>query len=136
MFKRASKKGTEGTSESSTSTTATPPLTGKPFGLRVLYEPAQEANVVNLVLVHGLGGSAIETWTELGSKTFWPKLLHEDKRCPNLRIATFGYNAEYKNIFAPKNALGIQGFAKQLLDALNIDYEEHGNVSNLRKSPS
>lgn len=107
-----------------------------PFGLHVLYEPTPEANVVNLVLVHGLGGSAIETWNESDSKTFWPKLLHEDERFPNLRIATFGYDAEFKNIFAPKNALGIQGFAQQLLDSLNIDYQEHGDVSNIEKSPS
>jgi len=85
-------------------------------------------HIVNLILVHGLGGSSLDTWTEPRSKTFWPDLLHDDKRFPNLRISTFGYIADWQNIFARKNALGIEGIARQLLDALYIDAEENGHV--------
>jgi hypothetical protein len=55
-------------------------------------------------------------------------LLHEDERFANLRIATFGYNADFKDVLAPNNALGISGFSKQLLDGLEIFYDTHGDV--------
>jgi hypothetical protein len=99
------------------------------IGLRVLHEPKTESNIVSIVSVHGLGGSAIETWTHYPSEIFWPNLLHEDDRFANVRISTFGYDADFKNIFAVKNILGIQDFAKQLLDGLDTHYEEFGDVS-------
>jgi hypothetical protein len=101
------------------------------YGLKVLHEPRQLENIINLVLVHGLGGSAIDTWTHPESKTFWPNLLHDDERFANLRIATFGYNANFKDILAPSNALGISAFAKQLLDCIDIFYDTHGHVLTL-----
>ena len=82
-------------------------------------------DIVNLVLVHGLGGSSLDTWTEPRSKTFWPNLLHADTPFPNLCISTFGYIADWQNIFAPKNTLGIEGIARQLLDGLYIDAEDY-----------
>ena len=83
---------------------------------------------VYVVFVHGLGGSATETWTHYPSNTFWPTLLHEDDRFANIRVSTFGYDANFGNIFAPKNALDISDFAKQLLDALDLHYEKYGDV--------
>ena len=87
-------------------------------------------NTVNLIFVHGLGGSAIETWTHHPSETCWLILLHRDARFPNVRIATFGYEADFKNILAPNSALGIPDFAKQLLNHLGLYYDdpEHGDV--------
>lgn len=35
----------------------------------------------------------------------------------------------FKNIFTPKNALGISDFAKQLIDALDLRYDKYGDVS-------
>ena len=86
-------------------------------------------NIVTVIFVHELGGSATETWTHFPSKTFWLNLLHEDKRFVNVRISTFGYDANFKNIFAAKNVLGILDFAKQLLDVLDLHYNEYDDVS-------
>ena len=103
------------------------------LGLRVLHEPHPQATtVVNIIFVHGLGGSALSTWTSTtASKTFWPTLLHEDSRLANARISTFGYDADFKNILAAKNALGIADFADQLLDGLDSHYGKYGDVSPL-----
>jgi hypothetical protein len=92
------------------------------YGLRVLHEPREQQNIVNLVFVHGLGGSALGTWTHPQSKTCLLNLLYEDERFANLRIATFGYNADFKDVLMPSNALGITDFARQLLDGLDIFY--------------
>jgi hypothetical protein len=112
---------------------STSSLPACPIGLRVLHEPNTETmnvNTVNIIFVHGLGGSARETWTHYPSKTFWPTLLHEDDRFANARISTFGYDANFTNIFAVMNALGITDFATQLLDALDLHYDQHGDVNN------
>ena len=87
------------------------------------------ATTVNVVFVHGLGGSATETWTHYPSKTFWPTLLHEDDRFENVRVSTFGYDADFGSIFAPKNTLDISDFAKQLFDVLDLHYDKYGDVS-------
>lgn len=114
--------------EPTTTGASTPSLPKHPIGLRVLHEPTTEANIVNIVFVHGLGGSATETWTHYPSRIFWPTLLHEDDRFANVRISTFGYDANLKNIFAAKNVLDISDFAKQLLDVLDLHYDEYGDV--------
>jgi len=66
-------------------------------------------------------------------------LLHEDDGFANVRVltlgvrvSTFGYDANFGNIFAPKNTLDISDFAKQLLDARDLHYSKYGNVSTLR----
>jgi len=111
----------------STSTSASP----EHLGLKVRHEPNGETNVktVSIVFIHGLGGSASETWTHSSSRVFWPTLLHGDDRFANARISTFGYDANFKNIFAPNNVLGIPDFAKQLLDALDLHYDKYDDVS-------
>lgn len=83
---------------------------------------------VELVFVHGLGGSAKETWTHADTKEFWPSWLHEDSRFDNVRISTFGYDANFTNVFATKNALGITDFASQLLDSLSLHFHKYGDV--------
>jgi hypothetical protein len=97
------------------------------IGLQVLHEPNTATNIVSIIFVHGLGGSARETWTHHPSKVFWPSLLHEDDRFANVRISTFGYVADF-NIFDAKNVLGIQDFSKQLLDCLDLYYDKDDDV--------
>jgi hypothetical protein len=101
------------------------------LGLRVLHEPhTQATTTVNIIFVHGLGGSSLSTWTSTTrSKAFWPTLLHDDDRLPNARISTFGYDADFKNIFAVDNTLNVAEFAKQLIDGLELHYDTYGNVS-------
>jgi hypothetical protein len=53
--------------------------------------------------------------------------LHENG-LENIRILSFGYDANWGNIMAPKNALGIADFAIQLLDALDLHYTQRGDV--------
>ena len=113
-----------------TATRATGTLLPKQLiGLRVLHEPKMGRNIVSMVFVHGLGGSARETWTHYPSEVFWPTLLHEDDRFANVRFSTFGYDADFNNIFGAKNVLGIPDFAKQLLDVLDLHYDKYGDVS-------
>jgi hypothetical protein len=98
------------------------------IGLRVIHEPKVGTDIVDIVFVHGLGGSARGTWTHYPSKTFWPTLLHEDQRFANVRISTFGYDADFQNIFGAKNVLSISDFAKQLLHVLDLHYDASGDV--------
>lgn len=105
------------------------PSPGRLIGLHVLHESKTGTGIVNIVFVHGLGGSATETWTHEPSKIFWPTLLHEDDRFANIRISTFGYDADFNNVFAAKNVLGIPDFAKQLLDDLDLHYDKYGDVN-------
>jgi hypothetical protein len=137
LFKRKPKPNPE-VSQSSESATGTEQTTTsssrsslpeQPIGLHVVHEPKTQTQIVGIVFVHGLGGSARETWIHSPSKIFWPTLLHEDDRFANARISIFGYDADFKSIFAPKNVLGIQDFAKQLLDVLDLHYDKYDDVS-------
>jgi hypothetical protein len=101
------------------------------LGLKIMHEPdpsSPTSNVVDIIFVHGLGGSARDTWTHPSSKVFWPSLLHEDETFSDARISTFGYDSNFTNIFAPNNVLDISDFAKQLLDCLDLHYEKYGDV--------
>lgn len=113
-------------------TLATSPVTQHPehrLGMHVVHDPQnpQNAEVVSIIFVHGLGGSATGTWTH-SNTSFWPAWLHEEDGFENTRIATFGYNADYKNVFAPRNLLGIADFSKELLDAMDLHYDRYGDV--------
>jgi hypothetical protein len=107
------------------------------LGLRVVQdiEQPERTKTVNLVLIHGLGGKPVGTWTSSVSKTskvFFAHLLQQDRdsRFSNIRIYTFGYDANYTNVFAPRNALGMAGFGQKLLDDVNNEYLEKGEVVN------
>jgi len=134
FFKRKPQKNSEASQlseEEATATVATEMVTPERLiGLWVWHEPKTRTNIVNVIFVHGLGGSARETWIHDHSKMFWPSLLHDDDRFANVRISTFGYNSDFSNIFAAKNVLGIPDFAKQLLDGLDLHYDKYSEVSN------
>jgi hypothetical protein len=101
------------------------------MGLRVLHQPKEgiKDSTVSIIFVHGLGGSAMGTWTHGSSKTFWPNLLHEDDQFENVQISTFGYDSSWQNVFASANQLDISDFAKQLVDALDLYYDKYGDVN-------
>ena len=94
------------------------------FGLTVVVEP-QKA-LTNIVLVHGLGGSAIRSWTHSETQWFWPAGLVESLEFKNARILTYGYDASVSSLRA--GSLGISEFAAQLNDALSLFYYESGDV--------
>jgi hypothetical protein len=124
------------------------------FGLQILHDPLEIAAareeslqpgvsssavasneplpaLIDVIFVHGLGGSSRGTWTHPESGGFWPEWLQEKSGLENVRISTFGYDANWGNITAPSNGLGIADFARQLLDALDLHYVNYGNVRSL-----
>jgi hypothetical protein len=131
FWKRAPSASTSQPSEPTTQASSGSTSSEGRLGLQVLHQPRHPgAATIAIIFVHGLGGSATGTWTwtDTASKSFWPTFLHEDDNLANARISTFGYDADYKNILAAKNALGIADFAGQLLDSLDTHYGKYGNV--------
>ena len=98
-----------------------------PYGLEILHQPrAPSAKLVQIIFVHGLGGSKRGTWTHSKGK-FWPMWLREETGLENVRIALFGYNANF-NVLAPNTNLSIPTFANQLLYSMNQLSYRHGTV--------
>ncbi|KAL9611656.1 MAG: hypothetical protein Q9167_003724 [Letrouitia subvulpina] len=95
----------------------------EPQGLNILYEPL-EARIADIILVHGLGGSSITTWTKDGDdNTFWPeKFLPSEPVFSKTRILSFGYTAFFTSSNAAKQT-NITDFARSLLANLKNDSE-------------
>jgi hypothetical protein len=99
-----------------------------PFGLEVLHEPDEPpATLVQIIFVHGLGGSKTETWIHPQTRGFWPAWLHDHPGLENVRLATFGYNSAINPLAANTN-LSIPIFATQLLDDMKQLNDTHGSV--------
>jgi len=96
------------------------------LGLRILHEPKENAvmpnqKTVEIIFVHGLGGSAIGTWSHGRTKGFWLTWLAEEHGFANARIGTFGYDSNF-SATTTGNCMGIPGFVDQLLDEINLHY--------------
>jgi len=77
---------------------------------------------VDIVIVHGLNGDAVKSWTDSTTKAFWPKdFLPYD--VPEARVLTFGYNAD---VAFGNTTADIVDHAKDLLGSL-IDKREEEN---------
>ena len=99
-----------------------------PFGLEVIHEPVpRPANLVQIIFIHGLGGSKRGTWTDPQTRGFWPAWLKEQPGLENVRLAAFGYNSAV-NLLAPNTNLSIPIFAAQLLDDVKQLNVTHGSV--------
>jgi hypothetical protein len=69
--------------------------------------------LVDLIFVHGLGGTSRKTWSwQRDPQNFWPAWLGRDAELCKSRIFTFGYNADFSGQHTPLNILD---FAKDLL---------------------
>ncbi|KAK3317310.1 Alpha/Beta hydrolase protein [Cercophora scortea] len=68
----------------------------------------------NLVLVHGLNGDRIQTWTHDRTGVCWPRDLLPAK-LPLTRVLSFGFNAD---IYGNTSVEGIRGNARALLSRL------------------
>jgi hypothetical protein len=69
----------------------------------------------DIVFVHGLRGSRINTWSK--DNVFWPeKLLREDLQ--NVRVITWGYDAKIANAFRPASQDSLFGHSNTLLEDL------------------
>ncbi|KAL8798259.1 MAG: hypothetical protein Q9182_006820 [Xanthomendoza sp. 2 TL-2023] len=81
------------------------------LGLHLVYD--QEDASGDLIFVHGLGGSAIKTWSwKRDAAKFWPAWLNDDEELHKFRVFTFGYNSNFKG---SGTNLNITDFAKDLL---------------------
>ncbi|EJT79104.1 hypothetical protein GGTG_04193 [Gaeumannomyces tritici R3-111a-1] len=69
---------------------------------------------VDLVLIHGLNGDYLKTWTHETTKVCWPKDLLP-RELPDMRVLSFAYNAD---IYGNTSVAGIQGNAQALLARL------------------
>ena len=80
---------------------------------------------VDIVFVHGLGGTSRLTWSKNKNlDLFWPLtfLPHEPDICDG-RIMTFGYNGTFLRS-SPKSSATILDFAKDLLYDLKYAKDE------------
>ncbi|KAB5560258.1 hypothetical protein GE09DRAFT_83903 [Coniochaeta sp. 2T2.1] len=97
-----------------------------PLGLTVLYAPGPERRSVDILFLHGLGGTSLRTWCknrDLG--LLWPgNWLPADAELSTARILTFGYNAHFS---AKRQAsLTIGDFANDLL--FSMKYGGDGDI--------
>lgn len=67
----------------------------------------------DIIFVHGLGGSALRTWSwKRDVANFWPTWLRDEDELSSFRIFSFGYNANFKGAATNLNTID---FAKDLL---------------------
>lgn len=85
-----------------------------PLGLNVVFTP-KNSQKVDIVFVHGLGGTSRKTWSKNGDpELFWPlKFLPLEPYICLTRIFTFGYNANFRA--AGNVTTSVLDFAKDLL---------------------
>ncbi|KAL8671210.1 MAG: hypothetical protein Q9168_004285 [Polycauliona sp. 1 TL-2023] len=81
------------------------------LGLHLVHHTQDAA--CDIIFVHGLGGSAVKTWSwKRDTAQFWPAWLSDDERLYNTRVFTFGYNSNFRGSATNWN---ITDFAKDLL---------------------
>ncbi|KAL8657838.1 MAG: hypothetical protein Q9226_001523 [Calogaya cf. arnoldii] len=101
--------GEEATDLSITNTLDT--TTFDQLGLHLVHY-SQDA-VCDIIFVHGLGGSAMRTWSwKRDTAQFWPAWLSDDEQLYKMRVFTFGYNSNFRG---SATNLNITDFAKDLL---------------------
>ncbi|KAI2472267.1 hypothetical protein F4781DRAFT_428518 [Annulohypoxylon bovei var. microspora] len=95
-----------------------------PLGLKVVHRPVGQ-RLVDIIFVHGLGGSSRMTWShDRNPDFFWPlKFLPLEPDINEARILTFGYNADFRP-GSGKNKMSVLDFAKDLLFDLKHAQDE------------
>jgi hypothetical protein len=112
----------------STSATDPPPqgniAESGPLGLTVVYTP-NNGHKVDIVFVHGLGGTSRWTWSKNRKpELFWPlTFLPLEPDICLARIMTFGYNAQFQK--AGSVTTSVLDFAKGLLFDLKYGKDQH-----------
>ncbi|KAI9725250.1 MAG: hypothetical protein M1828_003431 [Chrysothrix sp. TS-e1954] len=92
------------------------PYDSAPLGLTLVYSYPQP--VVDIIFVHGLGGTSKGTWS-LGRdpQNFWPPWLGSESDLSKSRIFTFGYRAPIRGHYT---TFDILAFAKDLIFRMKI----------------
>ncbi|TRX93965.1 hypothetical protein FHL15_005043 [Xylaria flabelliformis] len=96
-----------------------------PLGLHVLHNPDVKKRTVDILFIHGLGGTSLRTWCHgRDLENLWPQLWlpHEDG-FSTARILTYGYNAHFSK--KEQASLAIGDFANDLL--FRMKYSENGS---------
>jgi len=97
-----------------------------PLGLTVLHSPEAGPRTVDIVFIHGLGGTSLRTWCKDRDLDFlWPKhWLPRENGLSTVRVLTFGYHAHF-SARKQQAALTISDFANDLL--FRMKYTEDGD---------
>jgi hypothetical protein len=108
------------------------------LGLSVVHTPLDRPVGIDIIFVHGLGGTSRKTWSYNRDVTyFWPKeWLPAEPGLERARILSFGYNANFMST-APANFLNITDFAKDLLLQMKFVTDKIGqplNIGEVRES--
>jgi len=85
------------------------------FEVKVIYEP-DNYPVADIIFLHGLGGSAIDTWTH-SNGGFWPNWLA--KEAPKLRILTVNHPSEKLASLFNGSGMSIADRSKSTLELLD-----------------
>lgn len=104
-----------------------------PLGLNVVYEP-DTAPTLDLILVHGLGGTSRKTWSHNRDiELFWPReWLPHEPGFSTTRVLTFGYNAHFAAA-GRENILNIGDFARDLLFGMKFALNERAEELEIGK---
>lgn len=99
------------------------------LGLTTVYTP-DDKHKVDIVFIHGLGGTSVNTWTKnKDPELFWPlKFLPLEPSVGSARISTFGYNANFRKSGSLDTT--VLDFAKALLSELKNAKDEQGREMN------
>lgn len=99
------------------------------LGLKTVHKPSGSLGAtINVIFVHGLGGSAKRTWGDSTQGLFWPLWLPYVKGLENVRIMTFDYDSSWAKIWKERNVLDISDFAKQLVHEVWCYSSDFGDV--------
>lgn len=95
-----------------------------PLGLTVLYSPDPEPRTVDIIFIHGLGGTSLRTWCRNRDPDFlWPKhWLPDEADFSSARIMTYGYNAHFSSK-KEQTSMTLNDFANDLLFRMKYDEE-------------
>ena len=106
------------------------------LGLHVVHQP-EIAPLVNIILIHGLGGDSRKTWTkDVGDPDlFWPqRWLPLEPNMGRARVLSFGYNANFLP-GTPRSIYNIGDFAKELLFEMKFAKDDNGQDLDIDSVP-
>ncbi|KAK8034524.1 NACHT and WD domain-containing protein [Apiospora rasikravindrae] len=100
-----------------------------PLGLSLVHGTSERS--ADVIFVHGLGGSSLKTWSwERQPEVFWPAWIRHEDGLSQLRVFTYGYNANFRE---SENPLSILDFSKGLL--VRMKTYGHGNADHIGVKP-
>ena len=101
-----------------------------PLGLHLVHDVSDPHG--DIILVHGLGGTAIKTWCwDRDEKNFWPAWLHKEEGLESYRVFTFGYNSNFKGAGTNLNVIDFaKGLLHQLLTSRGILGRQRTPIGN------